>query len=48
MLEIVEYDFAVVIAPGRRPASIPNLEAKPGHGDGTALERVWESSTLPH
>jgi hypothetical protein len=43
----MHYGFAVVIAPGRHPVSIPNLVVKPGHGDGTALERMWESSTPP-
>ena len=36
------------MAPGRRPVSIPNLEAKPGRGDGTSVGRPRESSTLPH
>lgn len=35
------------MARGKRPVSIPNLEAKARHGDGTALGRVWESSTPP-
>uniref|UniRef100_UPI001D029CD0 hypothetical protein n=1 Tax=Bifidobacterium cebidarum TaxID=2650773 RepID=UPI001D029CD0 len=26
----------------------PNPEAKAWHGDGTAPDRVWESSTPPH
>ena len=29
------------------PVPIPNTEVKHLCGDGTALERVWESSTLP-
>lgn len=37
----------VVIAVGKRPASIPNLEAKPTSADGTAPARVWESRTPP-
>ena len=32
---------------GETPGPIPNPEAKALHGDGTALERVWESSTPP-
>ena len=36
------------MAQERRPASIPNPEAKAWHGDGTAPERMWESSTQPH
>ena len=32
----------------RRPDPIPNPEAKAWHGDGTAPERMWESSTPPH
>ena len=36
------------MAQERRPASIPNPEAKAWHGDGTASERMWESSTPPH
>ena len=39
--------FAVVIAPGETPGPIPNPVAKARRGDGTALERVWESSTPP-
>ncbi|WP_235341960.1 hypothetical protein, partial [Bifidobacterium boum] len=27
---------------------IPNPEAKTWHGDGTASDRMWESSTPPH
>ena len=34
--------------PGETPGPIPNPEAKAWHGDGTALERVWESSAPPH
>ena len=37
----------MVIAAGKRPASIPNLEAKPASADGTAPGRVWESRTPP-
>ena len=33
--------------PGETPGPFPNPEAKAWHGDGTALERVWESSTPP-
>ena len=33
--------------PGETPGPIPNPEAKPWHGDGTMLERAWESSTPP-
>ena len=39
--------LVVVIAAGKRPASIPNLEAKPGSADGTATDRLWESRTPP-
>ena len=39
--------LVVVIAAGKRPAPIPNLEAKPASADGTAPGRVWESRTLP-
>ena len=39
--------LVVVIAPGKRPASIPNLEAKPGSANGTATARLWESRTPP-
>ncbi len=39
--------FAVVIATGKRPVSIPNLEAKPVNADGTAPGRVWESRKPP-
>ena len=34
--------------PGETPGPIPNPEAKAWHGDGTALDRVWESSAPPH
>ena len=34
--------------PGETPGPIPNPEAKTWHGDGTAPDRVWESSTPPH
>ena len=40
-------NLVVVIAPGKRPASIPNLEAKPGSANGTATARLWESRTPP-
>ena len=40
-------NLVVVIAAGKRPASIPNLEAKPASADGTAPGRVWESRTPP-
>ena len=33
--------------PGETPGPFPNPEAKAWHGDGTALDRVWESSTPP-
>ena len=39
--------LVVVIAAGKRPVSIPNLEAKPASADGTAPGRVWESRTPP-
>ena len=29
------------------PVPIPNTEAKPHLGDGTARESVWESSMMP-
>ena len=32
---------------GETPGPIPNPEAKTLHGDGTAPDRVWESSTPP-
>ena len=32
---------------GETPGPIPNPEAKALHGDGTAPERVWESSKSP-
>ena len=32
---------------GETPGPIPNPEAKTQHGNGTALGRVWESSTPP-
>ena len=40
-------NLVVVIAAGKRPVSIPNLEAKPTSADGTAPGRVWESRTPP-
>ena len=45
-VNMVDY-LVVVIAAGKRPASIPNLEAKPASADGTAPGRVWESRTPP-
>lgn len=36
------------IAEGKRPAPIPNPEAKPSSADGTAPDRVWESRTPPN
>ena len=44
----VLYWFCGGHGPGETPGPFPNPEAKAWHGDGTALERVWESSTLPH
>ena len=44
--DMVDY-LVVVIAAGKRPAPIPNLEAKPASADGTAPGRVWESRTPP-
>ena len=35
-------------SPGETPGPIPNPVAKARRGDGTALERVWESSAPPH
>ena len=32
----------------RRPVPFRTRKLRPGRGDGTALERVWESSTPPH
>ena len=43
---MVDY-LVVVIAAGKRPAPIPNLEAKHASADGTAPGRVWESRTPP-
>ena len=34
--------------PGETPGPIPNPVAKAWRGDGTAFERVWESSAPPH
>ena len=39
------YWFCGGHGPGETPGPFPNPEAKAWHGDGTALERVWESST---
>ena len=44
---VLNTNLVVVIAPGKRPASIPNLEAKPGSANGTATARLWESRTPP-
>ena len=38
---------SVVTATGKRPAPIPNPEAKPDSADGTAPARVRESRTPP-
>ena len=46
-MRILVEPLVVVIAAGKRPASIPNLEAKPASADGTAPGRVWESRTPP-
>ena len=45
--------LAVVLVCGghgqvRRPVPFRTRKLRPGRGDGTALERVWESSTPPH
>ena len=40
--------FAVVMAKVRRRVPFRTRKLRPGRGDGTALERVWESSTPPH
>jgi hypothetical protein len=32
---------------GVTPVPIPNTEVKPIYGDGTAFERMWESSKPP-
>ena len=40
--------FAVVMAQVRRPVPFRTRKLRPGRGDGTALERLWESSTPPH
>lgn len=42
------FGFAVVMAQVRRPVPFRTRKLRPGRGDGTALERVWESSTPPH
>ena len=44
----VQNGFAVVMAQVRRPVPFRTRKLRPGRGDGTALERVWESSTPPH
>ena len=40
--------FAVVMDQVRRPVPFRTRKLRPGCGDGTALERVWESSAPPH
>ena len=40
--------FAVVMAQVRRPVPFRTRKLRPGRGDGTAPDRVWESSTPPH
>ena len=44
----VSYWFCGGHGPGETPGPFPNPEAKAWHGDGTAPDRVWESSTPPH
>ena len=44
---VLNTKLVVVTAPGKRPALIPNLEAKPGSANGTATDRLWESRTPP-
>ena len=44
----VQSGFAVVMAQVRRPVPFRTRKLRPGCGDGTALERVWESSAPPH
>ena len=44
----VVFGFAVVMAQVRRPVPFRTRKLRPGCGDGTALERVWESSAPPH
>ena len=44
----VHSGFAVVMAQVRRPVPFRTRKLRPGCGDGTALERVWESSAPPH
>ena len=34
-------------SPGVTPVPIPNTMVKPGHADGTILETVWKSRSLP-
>ena len=48
LLVSVIIKFAVVMAQVRRPVPFRTRKLRPGRGDGTALERVWESSTPPH
>ena len=38
----------MVMAQVRRPVPFRTRKLRPGRGDGTALERVWESSAPPH
>ena len=45
---VVQSGFAVVMAQVRRPVPFRTRKLRPGCGDGTALERVWESSAPPH
>jgi hypothetical protein len=44
----VQYKICGGHSPGETPGPIPNPEAKAWHGDGTAPDRVWESSSPPH
>ncbi len=39
--------FAGVYSGGVTPDPIPNSEVKPASGDGSAVVRLWESSTMP-
>ena len=49
--ELVSLSFSVEFlgdsSEGETPVPIPNTEVKPLSPDGTALETVWESRTLP-
>ena len=40
--------FAVVMAQVRRPVPFRTRKLRRGRGDGSGLERLWESSTPPH